>query len=308
MTSTEDEPAASLYAALPEIDAKEGVLDASLLVGYVWADEPRAQASAVLTGTDGAVLEREAAALAQRYWDARQDFGFGVQAGSLDECLTWLDELEGTPIILSDSGDNPTGGGVADTTFVLAELLRRDFQGAVVAGLADAPATAQCYEAGVGAQLKLSVGGTLDPETSRPVGIEAEVIYLHPAERERDRQAVVQVQGVTVILTAVRRPYHYPEDVARLGIDLEHTRLLVVKSGYLAAELKNSAAHTLLALTPGTVSQELKGLAYKRQGPRFPLDEGLELGPTDTPGLGFKRLDEKNTACTGFPNFVLYLL
>lgn len=276
MTSTEDEPAASLYAALPEIDAKDGVLDASLLVGYVWADEPRAQASAVLTGTDEAVLKREAANLAQRYWDARRDFRFGMQAGSLGECLDWIDELSDGPIILSDSGDNPTGGGVADTTFVLAELLRRDFQGAVVAGLADGPATELCYEAGVGAELKLSVGATLDPETSRPVGIDARVVYLYPAESERERQAVVQVRGVTLILTALRRPYHYPVDLERLGIDLQSVRLLVVKSGYLAAELKNSAAHTLLALTPGTVSQELKGLAYRRQGPRFPLDEALE--------------------------------
>ncbi len=279
MTSTEDEPAASLYASLPEIDAKDGVLDASLLVGYVWADEPRAQASAVLTGTDNAVLWREAAALAQRYWDARHDFHFGVRAGSLDECLEWIAELTDGPIILSDSGDNPTGGGVADTTFVLAELLRRDVQSAVVAGLADAPATVACYEAGVGAELKLSVGATLDPEMSRPVGIEAKVVTLYPAETERDRQAVVQVQGVTLILTAVRRPYHYPHDLERLGIGMQDVRLLVVKSGYLTAELRNSAAHTLLALTPGTVSQELKGLRYTRQGPRFPLQEGLTWSP-----------------------------
>lgn len=283
MTSTEDEPAASLYDSLPEIDAKNGVLDASLLVGYVWADEPRAQASAVLTGTDVAVLQREAAALAQRYWDARHEFGFGVQAGSLGECLEWIGELTGSPIILSDSGDNPTGGGVADTTFVLAELLKRDFQGAVVAGLADAPATDMCYAAGVGAQLKLSVGASLDPETSRPVGVEAEVIHLHPADTKRDRQAVVRMGGVSVILTAVRRPYHYPKDIERLGLELSQIRLLVVKSGYLTAELKNSAAHTLLALTPGTVSQELRGLEYTRQGPRFPLSEELEWTPEVLP-------------------------
>src|SRR5579885_3838504 len=50
-TSTHDEPARTLYAQLPRITAQDGVMDASLLVGYVWADEPRATASAVLTGT-----------------------------------------------------------------------------------------------------------------------------------------------------------------------------------------------------------------------------------------------------------------
>ena len=46
-TSTEDQPAKDLYAQLDPRNAKPGVLDASLLVGYVWADEPRATASVV---------------------------------------------------------------------------------------------------------------------------------------------------------------------------------------------------------------------------------------------------------------------
>lgn len=288
MTSTEDEPARSLYASLPAIDAKDGVLDASLMVGYVWADEPRSQASAVLTGTDRGVLEQEALALAQRYWDARHDFAFGVRAGTLDECLAWIDELTGGPVVLSDSGDNPTGGGVGDTTFVLAELLRRDFQDAVLAGLADGPATAACYRAGEGAELELSVGATLDPATSRPVEVQAKVIHLHPAEAEGERQAVVQVSGIKVVLTALRRPFHYPESVASLGVDLPETRLLVVKSGYLSAELAAAASHVLLALTPGTVSQKLMQLPYRRQGPRFPLEPAL----TYTPAVGNARRNQ----------------
>ena len=287
MTSTEDEPAKSLYALLPELDAKDGVLEASLMVGYVWADEPRSQASAVLTGTDRTVLEREALGLAQRYWDARHDFTFGVRAGTLDECLGWLEDLTDGPVVLSDSGDNPTGGGVGDTTFVLAELLQRDFQGAVVAGLADAPATAACYEAGAGAELELTVGATLDPVTSQPVEVQAKVVHLHPAEAEGERQVVVQVGGVTVVLTALRRPFHYPESVESLGVNLSETRLLVVKSGYLTAELTAAAAHTLLALTPGTVSQELRTLTYERQGKRFPLEPALSY----TPAVGNPRRD-----------------
>ena len=279
MTSTEDEPARSLYGSLPHIDALDGVLDASLLVGYVWADEPRAGASVVLTGTDAAVLEREAVQLATRYWEARREFHFGVPAGSLAECLRMFENLDSYPAILSDSGDNPTGGGVGDTTFILAELLERDLKGAVIAGLADAPAVNACYAAGVGGELELSLGATLDPETSQPLPVRAHVVYLHPAEAERDRQAVVRVGAVTVILSAARRPYHYPADVERLGIKLSEARLLVVKSGYLTAELTRAAAHTLLALTPGTVSQELSSLSYRRQGPRFPLEPTLSWTP-----------------------------
>ncbi len=57
-TSTEDEPAKSLYARLPEIDGSEAIWDASLQVGYVWADEPRTTAAAVMTGTDADALKQ----------------------------------------------------------------------------------------------------------------------------------------------------------------------------------------------------------------------------------------------------------
>ena len=77
-SSTVYEPAKRLWAQLPGMNAHPGVLDASLLVGYVWADEPRATASAVLTGTGLDVLKRDALSLAQQYWDAREEFQFGV--------------------------------------------------------------------------------------------------------------------------------------------------------------------------------------------------------------------------------------
>src|SRR4051812_49164630 len=86
-TSTEDEPAKSLYARLPGIDGRRGIWDASLMVGYVWADEPRATAAAVMTGTDKAAMEAAAIELAQAYWDARSDFVFGSKTGTIAECV-----------------------------------------------------------------------------------------------------------------------------------------------------------------------------------------------------------------------------
>ena len=58
-SSTLYEPAKRLWAQLAGMNAEPGVLDASLLVGYVWADEPRATASAVMTGTKPDVLKKD---------------------------------------------------------------------------------------------------------------------------------------------------------------------------------------------------------------------------------------------------------
>ena len=92
-SSTRYQPAKRLWGQLPAMNAHPGVLDASLLVGYVWADEPKATASAVLTGTDPALLKKDALSLAQQYWNARKEFQFGVPTGPLDEVIEKSDLL-----------------------------------------------------------------------------------------------------------------------------------------------------------------------------------------------------------------------
>lgn len=274
-SSTLDQPAKRLYAQLDEIDKQPGVLDASLLVGYVWADEPRATASAVLTGTDTEVLNDRAARLAQQYWDAREEFNFGsVKTGSIAECLDWAAQAETQPVILADSGDNPTGGGVGDRAEVLAHLLNRSFQNALIAGIADPPATQACHAAGAGATLTLTIGAALDPEGSEPVIAQAEVISLHPGH------AVIRIDGVTVVLTAKRRPFHFIHDFSGLGLSIESFKLLVVKSGYLSPELAPLANPNLMALSDGAINQDIEGLPPNQfRPPTFPFVRDLTWTP-----------------------------
>jgi microcystin degradation protein MlrC len=280
-TSTEDEPARGLYAQLPQIDALPGVLDASLLVGYVWADEPRATASAVLTGTDVAVLEEQACRLAQSYWDARKDFAFGVTVGTIDEMVTRAETCGTQPVILADSGDNPTGGGVGDRAEVLEVLLQRGFADALVAGIADLPATDTCYRHTAGDSIALRIGGTLDPQGSRAVEATAEIVFLLPTEEERERQAVVRIDGVTVVLTARRRPFHTIHDFTVLGLNIASYRLLVVKSGYLSPELAPLANPNLMALSDGSILQDLDRLPPNRlRPPSYPFVADLTWTPT----------------------------
>jgi microcystin degradation protein MlrC len=272
-TSTEYEPTASLYKSLEDVDTIPGILDASILVGYVWADEPRSSASIVLTGTDRNILEREAKKLAQAYWDLRDDFKFSVPTGTIDECIDWALESSENSIFISDSGDNPTAGGVGDRADFLQRLLERNVPNAVLGGLADANATDMCYQAGVGANVKLTVGASLD-SSSTPVTLEGEVIFLEDVKEIRERQAVVQVGGITVILSHRRRPYHYEEDFTRLGIDPKKRKMTVVKVGYLVPDLKRIAKEIYLALSPGAVDQHIERLDYKRvKRPIFPLEK-----------------------------------
>jgi microcystin degradation protein MlrC len=276
-SSTEWEPGKHLWAQLPTLNAQPGVLDVSLLVGYVWADEPRSTAAAVVTGTAPEMMKTIALSLAQQYWDARKDFQFGTKTGTIAECVKWAMDAPTQPAILADSGDNPTGGGTGDRAEVLEELLRQDASNVVFAGIADKPATDACYQAGVGATIDLSIGATLDPLGSKPVKAKAKVVFLKKVERE----AVVEVgNGIKVVLTAKRRPYHDIVDFTSLGMQPKDFKIIVVKSGYLSPELKPLANPSVMALSDGAINQDLEHLPKNRlRKPSYPFVADLKFKP-----------------------------
>ncbi|MGO9270383.1 MAG: M81 family metallopeptidase [Terriglobia bacterium] len=278
-SSTLYEPAKHLWAQLSGMSVEPGVLDASLLVGYVWADEPRATASAVLTGTEPHRLKQDALSLAQQYWDARREFKFGVPTGTLSECIEQAQHSKTRPVVISDSGDNPTGGGTGDRAEILAELLKHKVQNAVIAGIADRPATEACYRAGVGAELPLRIGGTLDPQGSEPVEVTAKVVFLLSTDSPPERQAVVDVRGISVVLTARRRPFHDIRDFTSLGLEPRSFQIVAVKAGYLVPEIAQIANPNLMALTDGAINEDIEHLPSKYRIPTYPFVPDLQWRP-----------------------------
>ncbi|QLK60915.1 microcystin degradation protein MlrC [Enterobacteriaceae bacterium Kacie_13] len=278
-TSTEDEPAKSLYARLPEMDEVDGVWDSSLMVGYVWADEPRATAAVIMTGTDLAVLRQQATQLAQAYWDAREDFVFGCETDTVEACVRKAIHSETRPVVLADSGDNPTGGGVGDRADVLEELIKQYAENVIVAGITDAPATDAAFNAGVGSVLTLTLGASLDNSSPQVKG-EFEVVFLLDALTAADRQAVLRTGGIDVVVSARRRPYHNISDFNVLQLDPHAANIVVVKSGYLSPELAPIASPNLMALSNGVVDQFVERLPRNRKARKtFPFDRDFSYVP-----------------------------
>jgi microcystin degradation protein MlrC len=279
-SSTEWDPGKRLWAQLPELNQTPGILDVSMLVGYVWADEPRSAASVVVTGTNRAAEERVAKNLAQQYWDARREFQFGTTVCSLDECLKKAMASPTHPVVLADSGDNPTGGGNGDQATVLEALIKANAQGVVFGGIADRPATEACYQAGVGATIPMSIGATLDRYASKPVKVRATVKALLENAPPEKREAAVQINGITLILSAYRRPYHEIVDFTKLGVDPKAAKILVVKSGYLEPQIKAIANPNLMALTDGSINQDIVHLPKNQyRPPTFPFVDDLTYTP-----------------------------
>src|SRR5690606_3942459 len=113
-TSTRIEPAQSIYASIPDSEGRDGVLDASIWVGYAWADEPRSAATPLAYRTDERAGTEEAARVAQAWWDARHDFAFCAPTDPPEWSIKAALDSGVRPFFVSVSGDNPTGGGSDD--------------------------------------------------------------------------------------------------------------------------------------------------------------------------------------------------
>ncbi|GAA4212730.1 M81 family metallopeptidase [Actinocatenispora rupis] len=281
-TSTRIEPAKSVYAAVEEVEATDGVIDAAIWVGYAWADEPRNRATVVVTGESEQAVAAGAERLARGFWDARRDFAFVAPTGTLDECLDAALGSTARPYLISDTGDNPTAGGAGDVTWGLTQVLARpefrDPDGPIViyASVPGPAAVDAAVRAGIGATVTVTAGAEVDDRHAGPITLTGVVHAVRHGDRDAETEVVLRVGSVYVILTRLRKPYHHEHDFTDLSLDPRGADIVLVKIGYLEPELFDLAADWKMALTPGGVDQDLVRLGHRRiRRPMFPFDPDM---------------------------------
>ncbi|KAI1094238.1 Microcystin LR degradation protein MlrC [Rostrohypoxylon terebratum] len=282
-TSTRDEPAAHIYAAVPKVEAMDGVLDAAIWVGYAWADEPRNRAVVVVTGWDKQAVTAGAEKLAHLFWDSHKDFTFVAPTGSFKECLDTALASEKRPYFISDSGDNPTAGGSGDVTWGLTQLLARpEFKlesgpKVIYASVPGHEAVRAAVDAGVGATVTVTAGAKVDNIHAGPITMTGRVHSIKHGDKHAEIEVVLQVGSVFAILTKLRKPYHHESDFTELDLAPRSADVVIVKIGYLEPELYDMAKDWMLGLTPGGVDQDLERLGHKRiLRPMWPFDRSFE--------------------------------
>lgn len=291
-TSTRIEPAKHIYAAVPEVEALDGIIDAAIWVGYAWADEPRNRAIIMATGWDEAAVSKGAEKLAKLFWDAHADFEFVAPTGSYAECLDQAvkSPQEKRPYFISDSGDNPTAGGSGDVTWGLTQLLRRpEFKSAdsgytvIYASVPGPEAIATAVAAGVGATVTVTAGADVDNLHAPPITMTGRVHSIKHGDRDAETEVVLQVGSVYAILTKLRKPYHKERDFTELNLRPRQADIVIVKIGYLEPELYDMSKDWMLALTPGGVDQDLERLGHHRiRRPMWPFNKTFAQTPNLT--------------------------
>jgi microcystin degradation protein MlrC len=262
------EPSKSLYGHIAEIEAHTGVWDASLMIACAWTDSPNTSVSTLVVGEDLATCDSLARSFAERVWDKRAEFGPEVDTISAEEAIRRAGSYPDGPIFISESGDNVTAGGAGDVPFFLGMLLESGLQNVLYAAIADRQAVYDCSLARQGGAVTLSLGGKLDAINGKPLILEANVL------RVESGIATVQSEGVTLLITDGRRPFHTLSSFGPSGLDPLSKKVVVVKQGYLAPELRERCSTTFMALTPGFTDLRLASLPYRFiRRPVYPLDD-----------------------------------
>jgi microcystin degradation protein MlrC len=277
------EPLKSIYGQLPSVSQKKGLLDASIFVGMAWSDVPRASMSVTVVA-DGEKNRKQALSEAKRLaallWEKRSELKFDVPTDTIDGAIATALQAPEKTVFITDSGDNITAGAAGDNPFVLERLLAKGVRNAVVAGIVDAAAVETCERAGVGGQIKLRLGGKLDTVFGKPLEVEGTVRSLVPSGPPKGKAAVLDLNGILVVLLNLRRSFTSPKDFQEVGIDPLGHKIVVVKLGYLFQALRDIAPRTIMALTPGFSYQVVEELPYRNvRRPIYPLDPGMAWSP-----------------------------
>jgi microcystin degradation protein MlrC len=89
--------------------------------------------------------------------------------------------------------------------------------------------------------------------------------------------ALVQVDGVLLVLLNEHAAFTDPSHFEAVGIDPLGHKIVVVKEGYLFQGLRDIAPRSIMALTPGFAYQLVENIPYEHvRRPIYPLDPQMD--------------------------------
>jgi microcystin degradation protein MlrC len=280
---TDELPLRQIMAEAALLEQTPGMLACNVFNGHPWADVPHMGPSMVcIHEKDERAAKDAALRLAQRFFEARHDFKFSVDACEPAEALDRAWSVKERPVFVTDSGDNTTAGASGDNAFLLKLVMEKGMTNVLLGGIADEPAIHACHAVEPGSRIELDLGGSLEPASTR-AHVHGAVLFKGDIEGWYGENAgpcvVLRCDGIDIIVTARRTALIRPGIFEKLGIRLNDYRFIIVKLGYLYPDLARIAQRAFLAFTKGGSTERLQDMEMKRiHRPMFPLDDDFEKG------------------------------
>ncbi|MCY4373343.1 MAG: M81 family metallopeptidase, partial [Spirochaetaceae bacterium] len=150
-------------------EERPGVLSAGACAVQPWMDLAEYGCTVIVYADEQPLADREADRLAGIFWDARHTFIPDLTA--IDDAIALAAAPGDGMFVFGDSADAPGSGATGDSTALLRALLDAGFRRPALVNIVDAAAVDAAEAAGVGAEVRLSIGASLDRTFYRPVPI-----------------------------------------------------------------------------------------------------------------------------------------
>jgi microcystin degradation protein MlrC len=260
-----DGPLGDALAAYEAAATGAGILRASVFAGFAYQDVARAGMSVVAVSR-----ARDAAAARCATDEAATDLTRRHAAGAFEivrpgpaEAVEAALRAVEVPVVLADVADNIGAGSAGDGTVLLAELLAQGATEAVVA-IADRETAAAAHSAGVGTAIAVRLGGKVDDLHGPTLALRVTVVGLSDGRYttsgswatgqsfDMGPTAVLDVEGVTVVVTTHATPPFHREHLTSAGIDPAAARILVAKGAVAWRSAYGDDARTVIEVdAPG---------------------------------------------------------
>jgi len=294
--NTREGPMAEVMELAREYEKRDNVVKVNVFPGFHQADVPSMGCSIpVVADGDPDVAREVSRELATYVWENRRDFigDYPDPEEAVSEAREILDQLgkDDGPIVMADVGDNPGGGGAADGTTVLREMLNQKLTNAGFAIIRDPEVVDACIEAGVGERVTVDLGGKTDDRHGEPIEnldsyvkaiTDGEFVNTGPMGTGSENHLGTGVHlkcghedGVSVIVTENRMQPLDAEIWRHVGIQPERLDVLVVKStNHFRADYEPMSSEVIPINSIGLVAMDPRKFDFECvRRPQFPLDE-----------------------------------
>ena len=226
------QPMRAVFRRMRIAEKSGDALAASTFMVHPWNDSPALGWSTLaVTDGDDAAADRLADELAEMCWERRHDqppqFPGASEAIAAARAARWRRKLG--CVTMSDASDVVTAGAAGDSTHLLRALLEEGDGLKTYAAVRDPRAIETLWPRGEGDVVALTIGGTLDPDSSPPLPVRGAIVSKH--ERHGfGRTVVLAVEHVRIVITEgpsmVMRPSFYTE----VGLDPFRADVVMVKN------------------------------------------------------------------------------
>jgi microcystin degradation protein MlrC len=277
---TNDQPARSIYQKLALLES-EAVPTLSFCPGFPAADFFHCGPSVFAYGRIQAEADAAVDRLAAVIESHENDFDGRIYGP--DEGVRLAMELAKTaskPVIIADTQDNPGAGGDSDTTGMLRALVRNKATRAAIGAIYDPASAKSAHAAGVGASVRLALGGKSGINGDAPY--EATFIvenlsdgkfvapgpYFGGRDMDMGLSACLRIGDVRVVVSSYKAQLADQSMFRYVGIEPTKQAILVNKSSvHFRADFEPIADRLLICAAPGAMPADTSALPWTKLRP-----------------------------------------